>query len=351
MSWRAEAAVLRAASSGALLLACLSCAEAPPEDPVIAQIGGEPLRRSEFKTYVQAVSEEDMALVGGELKSALLEQLIEERLMLRAANDAGMEVSPEELRALEKETPPVPAAAASGDADFPAEPAELSEAQPDQPEQAASGWDRAPENLETHLKLQKLMNDKILKDIEVTDEEVAAHYEDNRAYYKRPAAVDISQILVETEEEANQLLAELNAHKSRFEDLAREHSIGPEASAGGHLGTFHRGELPAAFENEVFSLGKGKLSGVVRTDFGFHIFRTNETFPAKDLSLDDVSASIRVELLRKKSDEALALYMDGLKKRYPVWIDAEKLEFPYLNRDGYDVRSGREAAAVEGGTP
>jgi parvulin-like peptidyl-prolyl isomerase len=314
-----------AASTLFLALGCGGCREPAPVDAVIAEVGGEPVLLSQFESYVRAVSEEDIPLVGGEVKSALLEQLIEELLMLRAAEDEGIEVDPQEIQAMEGGVPPVPVFGPAEDVEAPAD------------------WrGRNPLELAAHLKVRKLMDTAILKDVEVTDEEIAAHYEQNRVYYKRPAGVDISQILVGTEEQASQLLAELRSNASRFEELAGQYSIAPEASEGGHMGTFRRGELPTSFESEVFDLKRGALSGVVKTDFGFHIFRVNATYPSEDLSLDEVQASIRVDLLRQKSDDALAIFLENLKQRYPVWIDTEELDFPYSSQNGYDVTPREE---------
>lgn len=326
-----EPVVFRVAPGVAWLLALCGCSDPAPIDSVIAEIGGRPVALSQFEGYVRAVSEEDIPLVGGELKSALLEQLIEELLLLRAAEEEGIEVSPQEMQAMQVESSP-----------------DVEATQGEGGQEDAAG---SPLDLEAHLRIKKLMDTKILKEVEVTDEDIAAHYEQNRVYYKRPAAVDISQILVETEEQSHALLAELRADASRFEELAREHSIGPEASDGGHLGTFRRGELPTSFEDEVFDRKRGELSGIVQTDFGFHIFRVNASYPEEDLGLDQVESTIRVELLRQKSDEALALFLDDLKRRYPVWIDTEKLDFPYTNDSDYDVepRGPANARATDTG--
>ena len=313
-------AALRAVFASVFFFPYAGCNGPAPTDPVIANIGGEPLTLSEFESYVRSVTEEDIPLVGGELKSALLEQLIEELLLLRAAEDEGVEVSPQEMQALEREAPRV--------ADV---------AQTEEPETPIPSSRRSPLDLTAHLKVRKLVDDKILKGVEVTDDEIASYYEDHRAYYKRPEAVDISQILVQTEEEAKRLHAELSSNASRFEELAETYSLGPEAPEGGRLGTFRRGELPSVFDVEVFEIKRGELSQVVQTDFGFHIFRVNAAYPATELDLDEVKSTIRVDLLRQKSDEALALFLEELKQRYPVRIDTEKLDFPYMNQGGYDV--------------
>jgi parvulin-like peptidyl-prolyl isomerase len=322
-----EIPVLRVLPASTLFLAlgCGGCREPAPVDAVIAEVGGEPVLLSQFESYVRAVSEEDIPLVGGEVKSALLEQLIEELLLLRAAEDEGIEIDPQEMQTMESRIPPVPEVGQAEDGEAPTD------------------WrGRNPLELAALLKVRKLIDTAILRDVGVTDEEVAAHYEQNRVYYKRPAAVDISQILVGTEEQATQLLDELSTQPSRFEELAEQYSIAPEASEGGHMGTFRRGELPTSFETEVFDLKRGGLSRVVQTDFGFHIFRLNASYPSEDLSLEDVQASIRVDLLRQRSDETLALFLENLKQRYPVWIDTEKLDFPYSNQNGYDVAPREE---------
>jgi peptidyl-prolyl cis-trans isomerase C len=280
-------------------------------DPVLLDIGDRTVARSQFEDYIQESMMEQAPFARAELKVELLDQFIEEQLLLRAAEEEGIEVAPEELAML------------TAGADF-LENQNLGGTDVEKATDTKSSRD-----LEAHLQVRKLIDQKVLKQVRVDDGEVSDYFEENRAYYKRPEAADISQILVETEEEANQILEQLQAGPARFEELAGEHSVGPEAAQAGRLGAFRRGELPASFENEVFALKKGKLSAVVKTDFGYHIFRLNEIRPARELTLDEVRDAIRVELLREKSDEAMAFYLEVLKERFPVRIHTEELDFPY----------------------
>ncbi|MFQ5792401.1 MAG: peptidylprolyl isomerase, partial [Acidobacteriota bacterium] len=235
---------------------------------------------------------------------------VEEHLLLKAAEDEGIEVASEELRRSE------PQAREGG------EPQAVME------NRLVGDFRALRLEPEAYLRVRKLMDEKVLDDVRVTDEEIAHYYEENRAYYKRPEVVDISQILVETAEEAEAILKDLQARPSRFQELARERSIAPEGDRGGHLGPFRRGELPPSFEKEVFGLRKGKLTHVVKTDFGYHIFRVDEMRPAKQLSLGEAEDAIRVKLLREKSDEALAIYLEELRKRYSVKVHTDRLSFP-----------------------
>jgi len=58
-----------------------------------------------------------------------------------------------------------------------------------------------------------------------------------------------------------------------FAALAKQHSDCPSASKGGDLGSFGRGQMVGPFENTAFELPVGATSGVVETDFGYHIIR------------------------------------------------------------------------------
>ena len=88
--------------------------------------------------------------------------------------------------------------------------------------------------------------------------------------------VRASHILVNTEQEAQNILAQLNAG-SKFEDLARQFSSCPSGQKGGDLGFFTKGKMVPEFETAAFSLKKGQVSGPVRTAFGFHIIKVTDT--------------------------------------------------------------------------
>jgi hypothetical protein len=85
--------------------------------------------------------------------------------------------------------------------------------------------------------------------------------------------VRASHILVETQEEAQQLLTQL-MQGADFAELARQHSRDRASGEnGGDLGMFGRGDLRPEFEDAVFRLKVGSMSGVVKTDLGYHIIK------------------------------------------------------------------------------
>ena len=76
----------------------------------------------------------------------------------------------------------------------------------------------------------------------------------------------------EAEGEIAQLKAQIDAGAD-FADLARKHSDCPSGKSGGDLGPFGRGQMVGPFEDAAFSLPVGATSGVVETDFGYHLIR------------------------------------------------------------------------------
>ncbi|UCH89851.1 MAG: peptidyl-prolyl cis-trans isomerase [Thermoplasmata archaeon] len=84
--------------------------------------------------------------------------------------------------------------------------------------------------------------------------------------------VRASHILVKTEQEANDLLAQIQAGK-KFEKLAKKHSDCPSGKNGGDLGFFGRGQMVREFENAAFNMEVGQVSPPVKTQFGYHLIK------------------------------------------------------------------------------
>jgi len=91
-----------------------------------------------------------------------------------------------------------------------------------------------------------------------------------------PNKLNASHILVKTETEALACLTYMKQGKS-FEELAKEKSLCPSGKKGGNLGWFSRGQMVREFETAAFSGKKGAIIGPVKTQFGYHIIRINDT--------------------------------------------------------------------------
>lgn len=80
-------------------------------------------------------------------------------------------------------------------------------------------------------------------------------------------------ILVKTEQEAKDLLVQLNKGKN-FATLAKKYSLCPSGKRGGELGEFRRGQMVKAFDDVVFKKPLLQVHGPVKTRFGYHLIKT-----------------------------------------------------------------------------
>lgn len=106
-----------------------------------------------------------------------------------------------------------------------------------------------------------------------------------------------AHILVETEEEATALRAELD-EGAEFAELAREHSTDGAAAGGGALGWFGLGMMIPEFENAVIEMEAGEISQPIETQFGWHIVQLNETRMSTAPAFEEVREELSAELQR-----------------------------------------------------
>lgn len=138
----------------------------------------------------------------------------------------------------------------------------------------------------------------------ITDEKVQAVYDRDFANAPGAPEFDASHILVDTEAEAQALVDQLNAGAD-FADLAKAHSTGPSGPSGGALGWFGEGQMVPEFETAVKALEKGGVSAPVKTQFGWHVVRLNDTRTAATPTLDEVRAQIENDLQSQAVNAAM----------------------------------------------
>jgi peptidyl-prolyl cis-trans isomerase C len=134
--------------------------------------------------------------------------------------------------------------------------------------------------------------------------EVESLYEESFGAAEPATEWNASHILVETEEEAQDLVARLE-EGADFAELAREESTGPSGPGGGSLGWFAAGMMVPEFEQAVQSLEPGEVSEPIQTQFGWHVVKLNDTRQQEAPPLDAVREQIEQQLRTQAVDAEL----------------------------------------------
>ncbi len=204
----------------------------------------------------------------------------------------------------------------------------------------AAGLHKGPEfqrRLE-FLRLRALRNIYVEKQIvaTITPDDVKAEYDRQSAAFQPQEEIRARHILVASKEEAEAIIAELDAGED-FAELAREKSTGPTGPSGGDLGRFGRGRMVPEFEAAAFDLEVGAHSSEpVQTQFGWHVIKVEEKGESSPPPLAQMEDQIRGALVRQKFEAVMA----GLRAETPVEIiGAAADDAPTAHGDGADGKN------------
>ncbi|MBM0064113.1 foldase protein PrsA [Alkalicoccobacillus gibsonii] len=175
--------------------------------------------------------------------------------------------------------------------------------------------DLVNEFVKPQLVIEKLSSEGV----EVTEEEKKQLYEDQEESY--PTQVHARHILVEDEDEANDIKAQLD-DGADFAELAEEKSTdSASAVSGGDLGFFPEGQMVPEFDEAAFSLDIDEISEPIKSDFGYHIIQVLER---RD-SYEDYADDIEQTLIQQKSKSSADVFSD-LVKESDIKIEDSRFE-------------------------
>ncbi|KKB10936.1 hypothetical protein VE25_15490 [Devosia geojensis] len=178
----------------------------------------------------------------------------------------------------------------------------------------------------------------------VTPEAVQALYDQFIADFEPQEEIRARHILVETEEEANEVKAEIDGGAD-FATVAGEKSIDPGAANGGDLGFFRRGMMVGEFENAAFALTEvGQVSDPVQSQFGWHIIKLEERREASPPSIDQVRPQLQQQVLMQAFDETVDELMNAASVEIPDPDLAAAVEAQQALEDEAAARAEAEAA-------
>jgi peptidyl-prolyl cis-trans isomerase C len=189
------------------------------------------------------------------------------------------------------------------------------------------------------LVIERYLSKTITDSVNVSDEEIKAEFEKNSAEYATGESVRARHILIKADakegeaadaaakkkiEELSQKVRESNAD---FAAIAKDNSQCPSAANGGDLNFFGRGQMVPPFETAAFAMKPGEISQPVKTDFGYHLIKVEEKKTAEEPNLDKAKPMITNKLKSQKQKQALESQIAQLRtsSKVSVAIKAEKM--------------------------
>jgi peptidyl-prolyl cis-trans isomerase D len=161
--------------------------------------------------------------------------------------------------------------------------------------------------------------DSLLPQIQVEPAEAKKYYDERQREFGVPETRQASHILIAVDKsadaaarqkakaKADEVAAELKKNPNSFAELAKKYSQDPGSAAkGGDLGTFSRGSMVKGFDDRVFSMKVGEISGPVETEYGYHIIRVTAINAGSIKSFDQVRPEIERELKKQHAGRRLA---------------------------------------------
>jgi peptidyl-prolyl cis-trans isomerase C len=299
-------------------------AEAPKPMPaelpaVLARVNGEDVTRTDFERLIK-----NMELGAGqkipaerrdEILRRSLDQLITYTLLQQESKARRIDVSAAE----------VDARVAQMRQQFPSE-AQFRQALGER----GMTVERLHADARTDMVITKLIEGEVATLPPPTDAEAREFYQKSPDKFQQPEAVRASHILFPAQgadaaakkrarAQAESVLKQAKAGTD-FAQLAREHSKDGSAAQGGDLGFFPRGQMVPPFEQAAFALKVGEISGIVESQFGYHIIKLTDRRATSTLAFEQVSGQIREFLTQQKKQERAETFVEGLKKKARIEV-------------------------------
>ena len=244
------------------------------ENKILATVGGLAITENEVDEFLMGLGPRGQSYNNPEGRKIVLQQLIASKLLLLEAKRNLFETEPE----------------------FKAELAKLRDSL-----------------------LVNYATDKVIAGVKVSDKEVEDYYNANKERFVTEESVNASHILVDSEERALEILADIKAGKVSFEQAAMDNSSCPYKANGGNLGDFGKGQMVPEFDVAVFAMEVGEISEApVQTQFGYHLIKLNAKNPSETMPLSEIAAEIKDALLQEKRHAAYESKINQLKILFPV---------------------------------
>jgi foldase protein PrsA len=164
--------------------------------------------------------------------------------------------------------------------------------------------------------ISEKLYESVTSSIKVTDADIKAYYDKNKAQFEQAESREVRHILVKNKDRADEIRSRLESGES-FAKLAKQYSQDSSSADKGGKYTAVKGASVAPFDKFVFDAETGDLSQPVKTQFGWHVIEVlSDVKPKSVTPLTEVEQTIRDTLLREKQNEAMRKWVNGLEEKY-----------------------------------
>lgn len=310
---------------GWMILACgfsAGLAAAETIERIVAKVNGRIITLAALEQEVQmtverlgpAPSAEEEEKRTKELRSQILERLIDNLLVLQVAEERGLRVPARFFEEWKKKI--MEEMKIDSDQEFVR-----------QVELQGQTIEGLKKGFEEGLLLQEVRRMEVDSKVSVSEPEIQERYRQHIAEYTEPARVRIREIVVKFDQttevdqgaKTRRLLQDIR-QGADFAEVARMHSESSSREAGGDLGFFNKGELTDKLDQTAFALEPGQVSEIIRLDAAFYILKVEEKVPEKIKTMDEVRKEVADAIFEEKLSVQMDRYVKGLRERAIVEI-------------------------------
>lgn len=203
------------------------------------------------------------------------------------------------------------------------------------------------------VRLEQLSNkirEKVTKGKDkVTDAQIKAYYDKNKARFAQPERRDLRIVLTKEKGKADQAKAAL-ADGQSWKTVASKYSIDQQTKkTGGQLPAVSEGQQEAALDKAIFGADKGKVTGPVKTQFGYYVFEVEKVTKASQQTLQQAQQTIKGILASEGQQKAMDTFIKDFQKE---WKEKTKCQKGYVTQDCKNAPKPKTTTtAAPAGTP
>lgn len=277
-------------------------------DEVITQQDVNQLLAVIYAQYVRAFKKDELLQKMEELKTNVLKQMVEDKLILSRAKELNIQVTEKEI---EEKLEYIK----SG---FPSE-----EEFYGMLETQGITIGNLKDRYRDQIMVKKVVDFEIRSKIAILPSETSRYYEIHRPEFKIDERRKVRHILIKAEDDVGFELAkvEIDAVYERlregqdFGELAKQYSQGSDKESGGDMGYVRGGEMLEELDEAIFSLDAGEFSSPIKSKIGYHILKVEDISHSGYLGLGDVQGDIKKILFQNKLKEKLEIWLAELRSK------------------------------------